>query len=394
MSYLARLSTDAATAQRIMDALAETLDTEQAAAALVAEADGRWAVELTFAQRPDAASVRGLVAQAGGKRLADALAFSTVRERDWVEASLAGLRPVAAGRFVVHGAHDRHKIAPNRSAIEVEAALAFGTGHHATTRGCLIALDALVKRRCKRRLAANVSRGVMATRVPLAPPPLEKGRSPSPALGRARRVGIKRSARGAIPTRRARARRPPLFKGRWSKRHRRVLTRGRVVRLPCPSGEELTVALPRQERILDLGTGSGVLAIAAATALRSPVLASDIDATAADAARANVRGNRGAALVEVVRAAGLAAPRIRARAPYDLVLANILLAPLKQLAAPMARVLRPGARVILSGLLASQANAALAAYRAQGLVLERRIELDGWATLVMLRPGRRWPLAP
>src|SRR5215217_3053921 len=102
MSYLARLATDAVTAQRIMDALTETLDTEQAAAALVAEKDGRWAVELTFAREPDAA----------GKRLADALTFSTVQPRDWVKASLAGLQPVSAGRFVVHGEHDRNTIAP------------------------------------------------------------------------------------------------------------------------------------------------------------------------------------------------------------------------------------------------------------------------------------------
>ncbi|MFL4985772.1 MAG: 50S ribosomal protein L11 methyltransferase [Xanthobacteraceae bacterium] len=298
MSYLARLATDAVTAQRIMDALAETLDTEQAAAALVAEKDGRWAVELTFAREPDAAAVRDLVAQAAGKRLADALTFSTVQPRDWVKASLAGLQPVSAGRFVVHGGHDRDTIAPNRIAIEVEAALAFGTGHHATTRGCLIALDALVKRRRKPRLT------------------------------------------------------------------------------------------------LDIGAGSGVLAIAAAMALRSSVLASDIDSTAVKAARENVRRNRAGPLIEVVRASGLAAARIRMRAPYDLVLANILLAPLKQLAAPMARVLRPGARVILSGLLTSQANAALAAYGRHGLALERRIELDGWATLVMVRPARRGLSAP
>ena len=298
MSYLARLATDAVTAQRIMNALAETLDTEQAATALVAEKDGRWAVELTFAREPDAAAVRDLVAQAAGKRLADALTFSTVQPRDWVNASLAGLQPVSAGLFVVHGGHDRDKIAPNRIAIEVEAALAFGTGHHATTRGCLIALDARVKRRRKPRVT------------------------------------------------------------------------------------------------LDIGTGSGVLAIAAAMALRSPVLASDIDSTAVKAARENVRRNRAGPLIEVVRASGLAAARIRTRAPYDLVLANILLAPLKQLAAPMARVLRPGARVILSGLLTSQANAALAAYGAQGLALERRIELDGWATLVMVRPARRGLSAP
>jgi len=293
MSYLARVETDAATAQRIMDALAETLDTEEAATALVAEPDGRWAVELTFSHAPDADAVRDLVAQVAGAGLAHAVTFSTIRERDWVKASLAGLQPVTAGRFVIHGRHDRDRIGPNRMAIEVEAALAFGTGHHATTRGCLIALDALVKQ---------------------------------------------------------------------SKRPRSTL---------------------------DIGTGTGVLAIAAAKVLRTPVLASDIDFTAVKTARENARLNAAAALIDVVQGARLTAPRIRARAPYDLVLANILLAPLKQLAASMARVVRPGARVVLSGLLTRQANAAIAAYRAHGLALERRIELDGWTTLVLVRPAWR-----
>ena len=129
-----------------------------------------------------------------------------------------------------------------------------------------------------------------------------------------------------------------------------------------------------------------MLAIAAARALRRPVLASDIDRRAAQVARENVRRNR-APSVTVVHAAGLGARQFRDRAPFDLVLANILLAPLQRLATPMARLLAPGARVVLSGLLTAQASAALAAYRAQGLALERRIVLDGWATLV-LRRGR------
>ena len=89
----------------------------------------------------------------------------------------------------------------------------------------------------------------------------------------------------------------------------------------------------------------------------------------------------------VIHAAGLGMRQFRERAPFDLVLANILLGPLQRMATPMARLLAPGARVVLSGLLTAQASAALAAYRAQGLALERRIVLDGWATLV-LRRGR------
>ena len=98
-----------------------------------------------------------------------------------------------------------------------------------------------------------------------------------------------------------------------------------------------------------------------------------------------MRRNGAAPWIALVQAAGLPAPSFPARAPYCLVLANILLAPLKRLAAPMRPLLAPGACVILSGLLPAQANAALASYRAHGLVLERRLDVDGWTTLVMVR---------
>ena len=127
-----------------------------------------------------------------------------------------------------------------------------------------------------------------------------------------------------------------------------------------------------------------MLAIAAAKLFRVPVLATDIDPRAVAAARANARHNGVGTLVTAIHAAGLCAPQIAARAPFDLVLANILLAPLQRLAAPMARQLMPNARVVLSGLLPAQASAALAAYRSQGLVLERSFTLDGWATLVLV----------
>jgi ribosomal protein L11 methyltransferase len=129
-----------------------------------------------------------------------------------------------------------------------------------------------------------------------------------------------------------------------------------------------------------------VLAIAAARALRQPALATDIDGSAVRAARANAALNRAGGFVEVIRADGVTAPKLRGRAPYDLVLANILLRPLQRLAAPLTRLTAPGARVVLSGLLASQANAAIAAYR--GLALERRIDLDGWTTLILVRRQR------
>jgi ribosomal protein L11 methyltransferase len=281
---MARLVGDEATARRVANLLSESLEGAETAIAVFEEGDGRWAVEVHFEAPPDETALRALVGSVTGA----ALAFETVAAKDWVAASLANLKPVMAGRFTVHGAHDRAQVAPNRIDIEIEAALAFGTGHHGTTRGCLLALDRIVK-------------------------------------------GF------------------------------------------------------RPGRVLDIGTGTGVLAIAAAKALRAPVLASDIDPEAVRIARENARLNGCAALVQGVHAAGLSAAQFRARGPFDLVFANILLAPLTRLAAPMQRVLAPGARVILSGLLAAQENAALAAYRPHGLTLVRRISLGEWVTLILAR---------
>jgi len=285
-SHLARIATDAAAAGRLADAFADWLG---AAVAAFEQLGGGWTVEIYFDATPDQAKIRELVQAIAGDAAVQKLSFETIASRDWVASSLAGLKSVSAGRFVVHGAHDRAVIPSHCLGIEIEAALAFGTGHHGTTRGCLLALDRIL-----------------------------------------------------------RARRPP-------------------------------------RRVLDVGTGTGVLAIAAAKALRRHVLASDIDARAVAIAIENARINRVAPLIEVLHAPGLAARGVRERAPYDLVFANILLAPLRLLAAPMAKLLAPRARIILSGLLAAQTNAALAAYRAQGLVLERRSVLDGWATLVLRR---------
>lgn len=281
---VARLICDEGTAKRVADLLSEILEAGEAAIAAFEGADTQWAVEVHFETPPDEAALRRLVATVTGA----ALTFDTIEPKDWVAASLADLKPVIAGRFTVHGAHDRTGVAVNRIGIEIEAALAFGTGHHGTTRGCLLALDRILKERGRRRL-----------------------------------------------------------------------------------------------RVLDIGTGTGVLAIAAARALRAPVLASDIDAEAVRIARDNARLNGCAALVQCLHAAGLASPRFRARAPFDLVFANILLGPLTRLARPMRRVLAPGARVILSGLLAAQENAALAAYVPHGLRLVRRIPLGEWVTLVL-----------
>ena len=298
-SFRAFVSTDAPMAHRLLDALADSFDCEDVVVAAAEAEDNRWTVSLHFRQAPNETAVRALVALAGGAEIANALAFETTAATDWVAASLAGLTPVAAGRFVVHGAHDRARVPPNRIGIEIEAAFAFGTGHHGTTRGCLLALDRLARRH--------------------------------------------------PPDRRPNA------------------------------------------TVLDLGTGSGVLAIAAARALRGRVLASDNDPLAVRAARANARHNRVGARVEVVAADGCKAPPFHGRA-FDLVFANILLSPLKRLARPVARRVGRNGCVILSGLLAAQANTALAAYRAHGLVLDHSIPLQGWVTLVLRKravAGRR-----
>ena len=169
----------------------------------------------------------------------------------------------------MHGAHDRARTPAHRIGIEIEAALAFGTGHHGTTRGCLLAIDELVKRKNPRR-------------------------------------------------------------------------------------------------VLDLGTGSGVLAIAAAKILRTHILATDIDRRAVHVANANARLNHVAAFIEPVHAKGLTAPQVSAHTPFDLVLANILLAPLQRLAAQLSRHLAPGGRAC-SQASCSHMRTRRLRYRGQGL---------------------------
>jgi ribosomal protein L11 methyltransferase len=274
------------TAKDVVDVLTEIFFEGQAAIAAFERPDGEWDVTVHFADPPDQPLLRELVTNAAGADIAAGIVFDTVEARDWVKASLEDLVPVPAGRFIVHGQHDRERIAPNKLGIEIEAALAFGTGHHGTTRGCLLLLDHVLKA--------------------------------------------------------------------W-----------------------------RPRRVLDLGTGTGVLAIAAAKALHEKVLASDIDPPSVQVARDNARLNVSGHLVHAVRATGFAAPQFVKAAPFDLVLANILANPLRQLAAPMARHLAPGALVILSGLLTPQAPAVIAAYRARGLVPLRHMRIEGWSSLLL-----------
>jgi ribosomal protein L11 methyltransferase len=327
----ATLVTDEQSARRIADCFVDGEFADDVAAGLVDDGAGQWRVTLYFRGPMDEGVVRDLTISAAGLAAADALSFAFIARKDWVVESLLGLPPVAAGRFVVHGAHDRGRAPLNRIGIEIEAAQAFGTGHHPTTRGCLLALDGICK---------SLSKSMRA-RTP-----------PSPWKGEGWGGGQRSRGWNATPTRRAFARRPPPFRGRSS-------------------------------GVLDLGTGSGVLAIATARSLQRRVLATDIDALAVRIARDNARLNRAGSLVRVYRATGVALPELRVGAPFDLVFANILLAPLQKLAAPLSTIVAPGGRVVLSGVLKSQGNAVLASYRR--FTLERRIELDGWTTLVLKR---------
>src|SRR6476620_10476102 len=200
-----------ADARRVVDVLTEVFFEGDAAVAAFERPDGQWDVTLHFAEAPDQAWLRELIVTSAGNEIADTLIFDIVEAKDWVKASLEDLVPVPAGRFVVHGSHDRDRVAPNKLAIEIEAALAFGTGHHGTTRCCLLLLDHVLKS-------------------------------------------------------------------------------------------------SRPRSLLDLGTGTGVLGIAAAKALHRAVLASAIDPPSVRGAAENATLNHVGNQVRVIRATGFAAP--------------------------------------------------------------------------------------
>lgn len=142
----------------------------------------------------------------------------------------------------------------------------------------------------------------------------------------------------------------------------------------------------RFTRPLDIGTGSGILAIAAAKRLQRTVRASDIDAASVRVARHHVRRNGVAALVRVDCAPGFRGRALKGQR-YDLIFANILARPITQMARDLSRAIAPGGVAVLSGLLRRQEALVLAAYRLRRLHLDRRIAIDGWSTLVM-RAGR------
>ena len=215
--------------------------------------------------------------------------IAAVPDLDWVKRSLEGLAPVVAGRFFLHGSHDRHVRRAGGISLEIDAGTAFGTGHHGTTSGCLEALDDILKR------------------------------------------------------------------------HR-----------------------PRQ--ILDLGCGTGVLAIAASQALKTKSLATDIDAEAVRVTMNNAALNGVKPLLHGQTAAGLHHSSIRQSAPYDLIFANILARPLATLAPGLCTILAPGGHLILSGLTFDQKRWIVACYQNRGLTIAKTIRKENWLAIVMTKP--------
>lgn len=150
-TLLAALTADEQTARRVAEVFADAFFTDEVAVSLVDSGQGQWRVMVYFRHEIDEAQVRELAIAAAGARIGHGLRFERIAAKDWVAESLLDLKPIRAGRFVVHGAHDRGCAPVNRTDIEIEAALAFGTGHHGSTRGCLLALDAICKALIKRK---------------------------------------------------------------------------------------------------------------------------------------------------------------------------------------------------------------------------------------------------
>ncbi|MER9418253.1 50S ribosomal protein L11 methyltransferase [Mesorhizobium sp. M0306] len=272
-------------ADRIFAALGAAFDDEGLPIAVIEVDEDRDIHEVSLYADDDVdaveAQLRDILA---GLSLSKPIAREALPDIDWVARSLEGLKPVRAGRFFVHGAHDRRKRHSGELAIEIEAGLAFGTGHHGTTAGCLEMLEQVVRREHPRNA-------------------------------------------------------------------------------------------------LDLGTGSAVLAIAVAKLAHIRVLATDIDPVAVKVAAANARLNHVKGLVETVAAPGFHHPIFAARAPFDLIVANILARPLMRLAPQMAGHIALGGSILLSGILERQRDAVIAAYVGQKFRHVRTLHREGWVTI-------------
>lgn len=249
------------------------------------EKPGKFRIEIYVPTKQDADSARAIVGAAAPELH---LVQKRLKAADWVAMSLEGLSAVRAGRFVVAGAHALKRESGGGVKVWIEASEAFGTGHHGTTWGCLMALEGVLRRR-------------------------------------------------------------------------------------------------RVSAVLDVGAGSGVLAIAAAKT-GAQALAIEIDARAAAIAKINAKQNQVAHLVRVIAGDGA---RHIAQRRFDLVFANILMRPLIRLAPKLTQALAPGGALVLSGLLRTQAPLVREAYASRGLILEKQIPREAWMTLVWRKPDQR-----
>jgi ribosomal protein L11 methyltransferase len=273
-------------AARMLDLMGEAFEDEGYAVATmeIDEKSDRWEASL-YVDDVDIDAVRKRLAACLEPEFGKlAIDIENLPETDWVAKSLEGLKPVRAGRYLVHGSHDRDRRRPADIAIEIDAGQAFGTGHHGTTSGCLEMMEKLLRRR-------------------------------------------------------------------------------------------------RVRRVLDLGTGSGVLAIAAAMTVPAAVLATDIDPVATRVATQNARVNGVAGRVEMRTAAGFHSDIFARRGPFDMVIANILARPLMRMAPDIERHLALGGDLVLSGILAEQRWKVLSAFSTQGLYHRETLWRNGWVTL-------------
>ncbi len=282
VGYKGEIHASQANVEALAEILSETLDPPPAIS--TRETKMGWVMEIYFDDWPDKAVLSSVLDGLPFAEILQGLKLEPLPDENWVEKSQRSLHPIQAGRFFIHGSHDRIKAAAKPFTIEIDAGQAFGTAHHGTTHGCLILLDRIAKK-------------------------------------------------------------------------------------------------SRMCRVLDLGTGSGILAIAAAKSLSQHVLATDLDAVAVRVAVENIGRNGVTGRVRAICAAGLKDPRMTTQAPFDLVIANILADPLVKLAPGIRKVMAQGSDLILSGLLDCQAREVSVVYLAHEFSLAAKLSLDGWTSL-------------
>ena len=246
------------------------------------DGSGLWEVGAYFSEKPDDISLALLAAVFQ----AEEFKISELPQIDWVSKVQRSLKPVVAGRFFVYGSHDSDKVPPDCEPLLIEASMAFGTGHHGTTKGCLLALEQLIK------------------------------------------VGFK------------------------------------------------------AKNVIDVGCGTAVLAMAAARTFSANVIASDIDSVAHSVAKLNIIANGLDQNIQCFEASGFAHEQIKTKNPFDLIFANILLAPLLALATDISKYSLSGGYVVLSGILSEQAELVVKKYTGVGFSLSNQIEIGEWVTII------------